>query len=318
MSNNYFLGIDTSAYTTSLAIIDEEDNLILDVRKILEVKKGHKGLRQQEAVFQHINNLPILVDKMSSYIDVSKIYTVACSSRPRNIKESYMPVFTVGRGQAIIISKLLNAKYKEFSHQQGHIGVGIMDNKLKGKDRFLCIHISGGTTELLLVRNKKDCLEVDIIGGTLDISIGQLIDRIGVEIGLDFPCGKEMDEISKKGEILNVNIPISIKDDTWFNLSGIENFIKNLIKSHSYNIEDILATLFNAMGNLIYNIIKNGSIQYKLNDVLITGGVVSNRIIRKNLKYNLSKKGIISNFPKPELCTDNSVGIAYLGKTIHI
>lgn len=314
MSNKYFVGIDTSAYTTSIGVIDEKDNIIVDLRELLKVKKGSKGLRQQEAIFQHMKNLPILIENMVTQIDVSKIDTIACSSKPRNIKCSYMPVFTVGREQAFIISKILDVRYKEYSHQQGHIVSGIMNNKLKEYGKFLSFHISGGTSEFLLVNNKKNGIKNEIIGGTLDISIGQLIDRIGIELDLSFPSGRKMDEISQKGKIIDLNIPISIKDNTWFNLSGMENYFKNLINNHLYNIEDILATLFYTISLFLYTSIINGCAKYDVENVLLTGGVSANKIIRQCLrdKFNKSKEFVF--FPKIELCTDNGIGIAYLGK----
>lgn len=308
------MGIDTSNYTTSIALIDEEDNIFLDLRKILKVEKGKKGLRQQEAVFQHISNLPELINSMEDRIDFSSICAISCSHKPRNIKESYMPVFKVGRGQAIIISKLLKATYYEFSHQEGHIGAGIMYNELKDKNEFLSLHISGGTTELLLVNRENVDFNIDIIGGTLDISIGQLIDRIGVEMGLTFPCGKEMDYISKKGNILNLKVPVSIKDDTWFNLSGLENYFKKLLYDGNFNKEDVLASLFNSISSCLLEIIVKASKMYGIQDILITGGVSANSTIREVLKNKLNRENISTYFPNIELCTDNAVGIAYLGK----
>lgn len=308
------MGIDTSNYTTSIAVIDERDNIILDLRKILEVKKGKKGLRQQEAVFQHMNNLPELVKEMAKIVDVSKIYSVSCSHKPRNIEESYMPVFKVGKGQAIIISKLLKVHYYEFSHQEGHIGAGIIYNELKDSNKFLSLHISGGTTELLLVDKHNDNFNIEIIGGTLDISIGQLIDRIGVEMGLKFPCGKEMDRISDNGNTLNLKIPISIKNDTWFNISGLENYFKKFLHNGFYSREDILATLFNTISSFLLEIIIKGCRIYKVNNVLITGGVSANRTIRENIKNRLHYENIFPYFPNIQLCADNAVGVAYLGK----
>ncbi|WP_236914930.1 Kae1-like domain-containing protein [Clostridium sp. Cult2] len=314
MSKRYFIGIDTSAYTTSLAVIDNSNNIILDLRKILEVKEGKKGLRQQEAVFQHINNLPLLIEEMAMEIDINNVDTISCSNKPRSIEESYMPVFIVGKGQAFILSKILNTKYREYSHQEGHIGAGIMDNQIRHYDKFLSFHISGGTTELLLVNNKDNKMSIQIIGGTLDLSIGQLIDRIGVELGLAFPCGVEMDRISQRGSVLNLNVPMSLKDDTWFNLSGMENYFKNLIKNYSYSKEDILATLFETISTIIYKIIFNSHIKYNLDNILITGGVSANRILRGFLFEELNNKKIKPFFTKIELCTDNGVGIAYIGK----
>jgi N6-L-threonylcarbamoyladenine synthase len=314
MKNKLYLGIDTSNYTTSIAVIDDSDKIVVDLRKVLKVEKGKKGLRQQEAVFQHINNIPLLIKEMTKLVDVSNIDTVSCSSKPRNLPDSYMPVFLVGRGQAIVISRLLKAQFKEFSHQEGHIAVGLMDSYLKLRKRFLSLHISGGTTELLLVNNENKKLDIKIIGGTLDISVGQLIDRIGVELGLPFPCGKHMDIIAVNGEQLDINIPINIKDRTWFNLSGMENFFKNLLKKRLYKVEDILFTLFYVIGTFIYKIIINSSKDYCIDSILITGGVSSNSVIRNLLKDKLVIHGIKPYFPEERLCTDNGVGVAYLGK----
>ena len=311
----YYVGIDTSAYTTSLAVIDNDNNVVLDLRKILKVKEGNKGLRQQEAVFQHINNLPILIEDMANTIDIFNIVNISCSSKPRNIEESYMPVFMVGKGQAFILSKVLGTVYQEFSHQEGHIGAGIMDNELREKNKFISLHISGGTTELLLVENQGDNFKIDIIGGALDLSVGQLIDRIGVQLGYVFPCGKRMDEVSTKGKILDFNIPIKIKDDTWFNLSGMENYFKRLIDNHSYRVEDILVALFRTIAFFIYEIITNSCIKYNIDRVLITGGVAANKMVRQFLEVELNKKKIFSYFPNRKLCTDNAVGVAYMGKS---
>ena len=310
----YYVGIDTSAYTTSLAVIDERDNIVLDLRKILQVGKGQKGLRQQEAVFQHLNNLPVLIEKMVEQINISQIKTISCSNKPRNIEESYMPVFVVGKGQAFVLSKVLETEYREFSHQEGHIGAGILDSNIKKLENFISLHISGGTTELLLVGKQENRFKIDIIGGTLDLSVGQLIDRIGVEAGLGFPCGSIMDQLSNQGKTLNLNIPINIKDRTWFNLSGMENYFKGLMKSNYYEMEDIFVTLFYTIAFFIKKILINSCIEYNLDNVLVTGGVSANSIIRKYLETELEKEDIGVFFPKRELCTDNGVGIAYIGK----
>src|SRR5699024_3445879 len=131
----YYLGIDTSAYTTSIAVVDKDRNIIFDNRKVLKVESRKKGLRQQDAVFQHLNNIPDIIGDLTENIDVEKLDTVSVSAKPRNAKNSYMPVFVVGKGQAYIIAKMLNLHYKEFSHQEGHIGAAMMSNDLIYKDK---------------------------------------------------------------------------------------------------------------------------------------------------------------------------------------
>ncbi|SHI01634.1 hypothetical protein [Sporanaerobacter acetigenes] len=313
MMNNYYLGIDTSAYTTSVAVIDENNDIIFDLRKILEVEKNKKGLRQQEAVFQHIKNLPLILDEMTKSIETRRIVSVSTSGKPRDKEGSYMPVFTVGKGQAYIISKILDVPFKEFSHQEGHIGAGMMNSQLEKVDRFLAFHISGGTTELLLVDNNKTNLNIDIVGGTLDISIGQLVDRIGVKLDFEFPCGKEMDNISQSGNIVDERLSLKIKD-TWANFSGYENFFARLIDSGKYKKKDIIRTLFYTIYLSLEKIILYGCRKNDVNDVLLVGGVASNLFIRENLKNNLYIHDINIYVPERPFCSDNAIGVSYLSK----
>lgn len=305
-----YIGIDTSAYTTSIGVVDEDNKVILNARDILKVGENSHGLRQQEAVFQHLNNLPNLIDYLSENINLDEVETISVSARPRNCIDSYMPVFVVGKNQAFILSRVLKTNYKEFSHQEGHIGAGLLNNN-KNLDKFLSLHISGGTTELLIVENKTDNLAIKIIGGTLDINFGQLIDRIGVYLGFGFPCGEKLEATSIGGNLLKPKVPLSIKEGSWSNISGLENYFIKLIELKKYKIEDILVTLFNTIARIIEELVKNAVSKYEIRDILITGGVSANSYIRDYLTKDISLNYI---FPTKELSTDNGIGIALLGK----
>lgn len=307
--SKYFLGIDTSAYTTSMAVVDDNGSILSDIRKVLEVKKGKRGLRQQEAIFQHINNMPSMIDQLTKEIDLSKIVTVSASIKPRNIKDSYMPVFNVSKGQAYILAKTLGVEYKEFTHQDGHIGAAF--NKVKTPKEFLALHISGGTTELLYVKDNKKNYEIDIVGGSKDISAGQLIDRIGVKLGMAFPCGKEMETYLENGEILKMKKPISTSGME-INFSGIETFLYRSMDGE--NKEDIIKTTFYCVGYSLVSILENAIKRFNVKDVVIIGGVASNKYIRNIIHYNIGKdKAVNVIYPNIKYCTDNAVGIAYLG-----
>lgn len=312
--SKYYLGIDTSAYTTSLSVIDDANNIILDLRTPLKVEKYKRGLRQQEAIFQHLNNFPNLIRELSDKIDFGKIKTISVSTRPRSLLDSYMPVFKFGQNQAYILSKILKTEYKEFSHQEGHIGSGIFNNEVLKEGRFASFHISGGTTEVVEVNDFMDNLFIDILGGTLDISFGQLIDRIGVYFGYQFPCGNKLDGAASKGRLIHRHIPISIKDKYWTNVSGLENYFKNLIDSKDYAKEDIIFTLFHTISSIIEDIIYNLYNNKQIKNILVTGGVASNSYIRKHLLNTFSGSNVNIFYPAIELCTDNSIGISYLGK----
>ena len=300
----YILGIDTSAYTTSIALINEENNEILaDERKILEVKKGQKGLRQQEAVFQHLKNLPELYSKITH--DLSKINTVSVSSRPRNEEDSYMPVFIVGRNFGKVISHTLNCEFLEYSHQENHISSSLIDN-YKNVDEFLAVHISGGTTEFVSAKKSIKGFETKIVGQTKDITFGQLIDRIGIMMDFPFPCGKYMEEYIKGKNVEKLTTPRIIKG-SYINLSGMENYFGNLL--NKYTKEEIITSLFDYIAEYIVQVIYSLShLQHKT--LIISGGVASNSYIRNYIMKSI--KGYEILFPAVNNSSDNAVGLAFL------
>jgi N6-L-threonylcarbamoyladenine synthase len=300
----YILGIDTSAYTTSIALINEENNEILaDERKILEVKQGQKGLRQQEAVFQHLKNLPELYSKITH--DLSKINTVSVSSRPRNEEDSYMPVFIVGRNFGKVISHTLNCELFEYSHQENHISSSLIDN-YKNVDEFLAVHISGGTTEFVSAKKSIKGFETKIVGQTKDITFGQLIDRLGIMMDFPFPCGKYMEEYIKGKNVGKLTTPRIIKG-SYINLSGMENYFGNLL--NKYTKEEIITSLFDYIAEYIVQVIYSLShLHHKT--LIISGGVASNSYIRNYIMKSI--KGYEILFPAVNNSSDNAVGLAFL------
>lgn len=300
----YILGIDTSAYTTSVALINEKNNEILaDERKVLEVKKGQKGLRQQEAVFQHLKNLPELYARITQ--DLSKVKIVSVSSRPRNEEGSYMPVFTAGRNFGKVISHTLNCEFLEYSHQEAHISASLIDN-YKNIGEFLAVHISGGTTEFISAKKIIKGFETKIVGGTKDITFGQLIDRLGIKMDFPFPCGKYMEEYIQGKSAGKLTTPRLIKG-SYINLSGMENYFGSL--SSTYTKEIIITSLFEYIAEYIVQIIYSLShLQHKI--LIISGGVASNSYIRNYIMENV--KGYEILFPSVKNSSDNAVGVAFL------
>jgi len=294
----YFLGIDTSNYTTSASIACG-GKVLINEKTMLEVSDGERGLRQSDTLFQHVRNIPELMDRVGRH----ELSAVGVSVRPRDVEGSYMPCFLAGRSAAFSISSLLGIPCYEFSHQAGHIMAALYSCRrtdlLSG--RFIAFHVSGGTTELLLVDN----MYVHKIGGTLDISAGQLIDRVGVKLGLRFPCGKMIDEISAPLEEVNC---VSHVRGLECNLSGAENAADKLIsegEDKSRVAAFVLKTVFRTLDKLTENAVK----EYGRLPLIYAGGVMSNRYIKEELgnKYE-------AYFASPEFSCDNAAGIALLAE----
>ncbi len=296
-----FLGFDTSNYTTSVAAVGDT---IQNLRKIIDIKEGMRGIRQSDAVFVHLKELPTLFEQLE--IDFRKVSAIGVSSRPRGQDGSYMPVFLAGESFARITAKALGVPLYRFSHQDGHIMAGIMSGEfyeLLDKP-FTAVHLSGGTTEIVNCRYKKDGFHAEIIGGTRDISAGQLIDRLGVALEIKFPCGKELDTLATSCDTKPLDLKIST-DESFINFSGNETKLLSLVGKES---PDLLAkTAFSVIGKSLKKAIDATNAQ----NVLFAGGVASSINLRNYLSENISAK---TCFASPELSTDNAVGIAKLAE----
>lgn len=296
-----YIGFDTSNYTTSVAVFDGEH--MLNKRRLLTVKSGERGLRQSDAVFQHTVNMPSLISEIS--VDKNKIRAVAVSSRPRNIDGSYMPCFLVGINNAISVSKFSGAPLYKTSHQVGHILAGLYSIKRLDliNEPFVAFHISGGTTEALLVEPDNDeIITAKIIAQSSDLKAGQAIDRAGVMMGMPFPCGKELDRLSLLSDKEYKIKPSMNGLDC--SLSGVENKAKKLFENGESK-EDISKFVLTYIANAIDEMTQRIIDAYGNIPIMFVGGVMSNTLIRNQImkKYN-------AYFAKPDLSCDNACGIA--------
>ena len=116
MLKKAFIGIDTSNYTTSFAICDIEGTILRNYKVLLPVKEGERGLRQSDAVFAHIKNLPIIAQKIKEDTENYEILAIGHSAYPRDIEGSYMPCFLVGEALSDILSSLYKVENYKFSH----------------------------------------------------------------------------------------------------------------------------------------------------------------------------------------------------------
>ena len=302
------LGVDTSNYTTSLSLV-RDGAVIKNVRRLLPVKEGEKGLRQSDAVFLHTKALPELAEELfSDGFKPSELASVGVSVSPRDELGSYMPCFLAGISFATAVSASHCIPLYRFSHQAGHIEAGIHScgtpNRFDGD--FLSFHVSGGTTEALFVKKSDTGYVFEIAGGTNDTSAGQIIDRLGVHCGLMFPCGKELDELSRTAE---KRLPKSVSmKDTFFSFSGLQNkFEKYLADGESVGSTALF--VFESVASALEKCTLKLREKYGELPVLFAGGVMSNSVIRSALE-----KLPDVYFASRELSSDNACGTALLSE----
>ena len=301
-----FLGIDTSNYTTSVALYNGETGEMLQQKKLLPVREGQLGLRQSDAVFHHTAQLHSLFEELVKEIDTNQIDAIGVSSRPRPVEGSYMPCFTVGENTAKILSAALRVPLFEFSHQEGHIAAALFSaDRTDWLNReFIAFHVSGGTTEAVLAKGSGCEFSLRLIAQTLDLNAGQAVDRVGLMLGLRFPCGMALEQLSLQNtEPVRAHPKLKGCDCC---LSGVENLCRKFLDEGrskpfvaAFCLEYIRCALSLMTDALLE---KYGSLP-----LVYAGGVMSNTIIKNSFteKYN-------AVFAEPKYSSDNAAGIAYL------
>lgn len=304
-----FVGFDTSNYTTSAAVCTAEGQVIANIKSPLPVEAGACGLRQSDAVFAHLKNLPDVCEQVRAVIADYTVAAVGYSAFPRDAKDSYMPCFLAGKTAATAFAAAAGVPLYAFSHQNGHImaaayASGQLERLMQGQ--FIAFHVSGGTTEAVLVTPERGSIQsVTLVGETADLNAGQAIDRIGVAMGLSFPCGRALELLAAQSSGKIPKPRISVKGSVC-NLSGLENLALKLYNmtgnkelTAAYTLDFVAATLSQMTENILA--------QYGRMPVLYAGGVMSNCRIRERLERKFH-----AYFGAPAFSADNAAGTSLL------
>ncbi len=299
-----FIGIDTSCYTTSLAVCSIAGDILLHKRVMLPVGKNEKGLRQSDAVFLHIKNIQemMLENKLGR---LGRIRAVAASAAPRPQQGSYMPVFQVSKSIGASIASAADALFFESTHQHAHIHAALIGNDIKFP--FLAVHLSGGTSEILRVEDVPgDQLGISIEGRTLDLPAGQLVDRIGNKLGFPFPCGPSVEKCAT-GASGKLKFKISVKDAD-FHFSGVEAQAMRALEAGESGGEVCIAVQY-AIARTIAAALAKASDFAGISRALLFGGVISNEFIKNEIRNTLCGDMEIF-FAQKEYSADNAAGLA--------
>ena len=300
-----FLGIDTSNYTTSVALYNE--NGVLQKKKLLPVKDGERGIRQSDAVFHHTKAYPDLLKELFDIADYPEIFGVGASIKPTTQEGSYMPCFLVGEGVAKAISVTNNIPFYSFSHQQGHIAAALYsaDKTELLNEAFLCFHISGGTTDLVLCTpDDEEIFKVKLVAHSTDLKAGQAVDRIGVKMGIPFPAGMGVEKLALNSERIYKN-KIKLIDGNC-SLSGLENKCLKILEKGDPQC-DVAKFLLSYIADTVSAMTEYALKNYGNLPVVFAGGVMSNVIIKDIVTSRFD-----CSFAEPEFSCDNAAGIAFL------
>lgn len=300
----FCLGIDTSNYTTSTALFDTDTMEVVHSKKLLPVKEGELGLRQSDAVFHHTKQLPEMIKQLFDGREAD-ISCIGVSVKPRNIEGSYMPCFLCGEGLADSLGAVNKIPVHKTSHQTGHILAALFSAGNLGfvNRKFIAFHVSGGTTDCLLVEPHKDnVIKITEIGTSLDLKAGQAVDRVGLMLGLKFPCGKELEKLAEQSS-RSFKIKPVLKGGSCC-LSGLENKCRLMLdsgESREDTANYCLSCIYAAVkGMTEYALLNEGDMP-----VVFAGGVMSDKIIRRRLEQDFE-----AYFAEPDFSCDNASGTA--------
>ena len=303
-----YVGFDTSNYTTSAAVCDEDGKIVANIKAPLPVKAGERGLRQSEAVFEHVRNLPEVCKGLEEVLREYAPVAVGVSTHPRDAEGSYMPCFLAGKSAAVAFATSARVPVYELSHQNGHVRAALYSagkEELLGGESFLAFHVSGGTTEALLVTPKDGGISVELVGETSDINGGQAIDRVGVAMGLAFPAGAELERLAKDYGGKIYRHPVCVRDCNC-SLSGVENIAAKIYKDTGDRAA-VAAFVFDFIGRTLDEMRRQVTEKYGEMPVIFAGGVMSNKLMRERLAAECE-----AYFSEPEFSADNAAGIALL------
>ena len=308
MPNRVCLGIDTSCYTTSVACVQEQ-GIVFSERTMLSVPFGARGLRQSEALFQHVRQLPTLLEHLFQKVERQSIAAVACSATPTVQPQSYMPVFLAGSGQARALAAALDVPCILTDHQSGHIRAAALGNEaLLQTEQFFAVHISGGTTDVLLVRPHADRpYEITQAGASTDLHAGQFVDRVGVALGLSFPAGKQFEALANNATQRQIKLPASVQGVNC-SFSGAESQARRILCDTPK--EELAFAVYDCLARTLNKQFQAAAAQYGNLPFLLCGGVASSALLRTLLRDRVRCDLL---FGASEWSSDNAVGTAYLG-----
>jgi N6-L-threonylcarbamoyladenine synthase len=314
VSNRLFLGIDTSYYTTSVALVDEAGRLLEDRRRPLAVAQGERGVAPAEAVWRHLQALPeVLTPLLETYRD--RIGAVAASVRPRPVAGSFLPPFKVSEGFGRSVAAALGVPFYPTTHQEMHIMAGLWSaDRPPAGAAFLAVHLSGGTTELIRVARRPGGFDEELLGGTQDLHAGQFVDRVGVALGLSFPAGPHLEQLAAEGRPGAVTLPAVVRGRT-VSFSGPESAAQRLVQAGAAP-PDVALAVFHCVAKTLEKWLRAAVAETGLREILIVGGVAANGIIRERLRRRLEHPAVGAHlaFAEPRYSTDNAVGTALLAR----
>lgn len=307
MKDIIILGIESSCDETSVAIVKNGREVLSNVINTqISIHELYGGVVPEIASRNHVENIsPVMKEALKeANIKIDDVDGIACTYGP-----GLVGALLVGVSYAKALSYAANKPLIGVNHIQGHIAANYITYK-DLKPPFLTLLISGGNTQLVLV---KDYTKFEILGKTRDDAVGEAFDKIARVIGLGYPGGPKMDKLAQEG-IPNIVLPKVHIDGLDFSFSGLKTAIINLHhKTPDINKANLAASFEKDVAEILLDNTRKAVKESNINKIALAGGVSANSYIRKAFKELEEKENIKVYYPELKLCTDNAAMIASAG-----
>lgn len=311
MKDMYILGIESSCDETSVSIVKngtEEISTVISSQ--IDIHKNFGGVVPEIASRNHVMNITMVLEECleKANMTMKEIDAIAITYGPGLIGSLLI---------GLEAAKTLSFVYKKPLIPVHHIAGHIYANSLVRTLQFplLALVVSGGHTEIIKM-NKHYSFKK--LGGTLDDAIGECYDKVARVIGLEYPGGPKIDSLAKIGKN-TYKLPIPLNDESYnFSFSGLKSAVINLVHNEEQRGETIrkedLATSFQTVAiESIIKKIKNAVIDYKVNYLIVAGGVAANEGLRNEIEKISKDLDISISIPPMKYCTDNATMVAAAG-----
>jgi N6-L-threonylcarbamoyladenine synthase len=306
------LGIESSCDDTAAAVL-KDGAVLSNVVASQAVHKLYGGVVPEVASRAHQENIVPVVDAaiQQAGIGLKDLSGIAFTQGPGLIGS-----LLVGSSFAKAMALSLGIPLLEVHHMQAHVLAHFAEDPKPGFP-FLCLTVSGGHTQIVLV---KDHLDMEVLGETLDDAAGEAFDKTGKMLGLDYPAGPVIDRLAQQGKPV-FDLPEPQIKDLDFSFSGLKTAILYFIRDKSKadpdfvknHLADICASVQERIVAILLKKLKKAARQTGIREIAIAGGVSANSGLRAGLAKMGAEEGWNTYIPKFEYCTDNAAMIAVTG-----
>lgn len=300
------LAIETSCDETSVALIENESNVLVNlVSSQVDLHSKYGGVVPEIACRKHLEVINLLIEEALCKVKLKwrNLNAIAVTVGP-----GLIGAVLIGAAAAKSIAGVLDLPFIAVNHLESHIYANFLEHK-EIKFPLVALVVSGGHTNLFYM---QEHLKYKLLGQTKDDAAGEAFDKIAKFLKLGYPGGPIIDKLAQKGNPDAINFPrayLKEEDKYNFSFSGLKTAVINFHKKEEFkkfSLEDICASFQKAVVDVLADKTIKAAQNFKVNQILLSGGVACNTLLRSQMRREAERFGIELFFPSEKLCTDNA------------